>query len=622
MRKGKLLFTILVLTFGTIAVNKLKLVETNINIVSAEETNFSIEKGVLKSYYGTEKQVIIPDGVKEIAGGAFSNNNLTSVTIPDSVTKIEPNFYYCYDLEEIIVNPDNKNYEARDGILFEKTKQGLQIVKYPAGKKDTEYKLPEETIAIKESAFSDCSNLLSIEIPNTVIEIGMSAFNSSNLTEIIIPDSVNKIGDMAFYGCKKLNKITIPKNITEISLGWFEYCGFEEFIIPDHITKIEDSAFKSCHELKEIIIPDTVTEIGESAFSNCISLNNVVIGDNVTKIGMSAFHDCENLTNISLPKNITAIEDRTFLDSGLKKITIPDKVEKIGEGAFFGCKNLEEIIFSDLIKEIGVQAFGKCSNLTKIVIPDNVTTIGDSAFTECSNLFSVTIPDSLTELGDSVFHKCSALEEIIVGHGNEKYYSQDGVLFKKEASGLELTLYPAKKKGKKYNIPEEVNTIASSAFSNQKKLTKIILSDNVTKIGREAFLNCKKLTKLTLSNNLTKIEYNAFSGCKELTDITIPRNMKEISYAFGSFYGGTELKNLNITMKKGEKISFAVTLGEGNHTYKPKITYKNEKRVTRQGNILEKEVITAKKKGKVKIIFECYGNKNEKRKTTVNITIK
>lgn len=130
-----------------------------------------------------------------------------------------------------------------------------------------------------------------------------------------------------------------------------------------------------------------------------------------------------------------------------------------------------------------------------------------------------------------------------------------------------------------------MNSIASNAFLNCRELTSIILSDNITKIGKEAFSNCKELKKLTLSNHVTEIGSSAISGCDKLKDITMPRSMKEIQYNFGSFYGGTELKNLNITMKKGKKLSFVVTLGDGNRKYRPEVIYKNKKRIVRKGNI-------------------------------------
>ncbi len=351
-----------------------------------------------------------------------------------------------------------------------------------------------------------------------------------------------------------------------------EYYGTDEnVIIPDGVTEIGDYVF-SGKDFSSILLPDSVTIIGEGVFSGCNKLTTITIPDSVTIIGEDAFSGCSSLNEIILPDTITEIGDRTFAD----------------------CSNLKEIIIPENIIKIGDYAFSGCSSLTEIMIPNKVTTIGWSAFNNCKKLLSVTISDTVEELGTMPFSGCSSLEKIIVDFNNKNYEIRENVLFKKEDFGLQLVAYPPKRKGKKYNIPEEVVSIESSAFKDCKKLEKIVLSDNITTIG-----------------------YNAFSNCKKLIDITIPNNMTEIRYEKGSFYGGKNLKNLNITMKKGDKISFVVVLGEGSELYRPTITYKNEKRIARQGNILDKEIITAKKKGKARIVF-----KYSESKTVVTLTIK
>ena len=78
---------------------------------------------------------------------------------------------------------------------------------------------------IGKSAFSDCSSLTSITIPNSVTSIGDGAFyKCSGLTSVTIPNSVTSIGNSAFYGCSGLTSVTIPNSVTSIGDGAFYFC--------------------------------------------------------------------------------------------------------------------------------------------------------------------------------------------------------------------------------------------------------------------------------------------------------------------------------------------------------------------------------------------------------------
>ncbi|MBO5661687.1 MAG: leucine-rich repeat domain-containing protein, partial [Tidjanibacter sp.] len=157
-------------------------------------------------------------------------------------------------------------------------------------------------------AFSGCTSLTSITIPDSVTSIGDSAFvNCWSLTSITIPDSVTEIGAYAFYGCPSLASITIPEGVTSIGELAFYICSsFESITIPNSVTSIGDNAFCDCtslaefegkfasedgrclivdgvlnsfapYGLTEYTIPDSVTDIGDGVFCNCVSLTSFTI---------------------------------------------------------------------------------------------------------------------------------------------------------------------------------------------------------------------------------------------------------------------------------------------------------------------------------------------------------
>ena len=251
---------------------------------------FKIKDDILVSYYGDEKEVIVPFGIREIREYSFLDcNQIEKINLPDSVEIVEPRaFYGCKNL---------KTVDVQRSVL-------------PLGFDDKWLEGTNAAFTLIEQAIGDSDIPDGLEIENDSV-VGYKGEDS----ELIIPDGVGSIGDKAFYDCKTLRKVVICDGVTSIGKKAFAHCnGLETVIMPDSVKKIDDGAFEECRNLKNVELSKGLKKIGKNAFLYCISLDKIVIPEKVTSIGVSAFGGCN-----------------------VKRITIPASVTEIGESAFWNC---------------------------------------------------------------------------------------------------------------------------------------------------------------------------------------------------------------------------------------------------------------------------------------------
>lgn len=216
-------------------------------------------------------------------------------------------------------------------------------------------------------------------------------WHSEIVKEVVIGNGVTSIGLSAFSGCTTLTSVTIPDSMREIGSGAFLACtSLTSITIPGNVTSIGDWAFNGCSSLTGIAIPNGVTSIKDFTFYDCSSLTSVTIPNSVTSIEFQAFHHCSSLTSITIPDSVTSIRRQAFSDcSSLTSITIPDSVTSIEEYTFARCSSLTSITIPDSVTSIGNEAFIECSSLTSITIPDSVREIGAAAFFNCQKISDV-----------------------------------------------------------------------------------------------------------------------------------------------------------------------------------------------------------------------------------------
>ena len=178
----------------------------------------------------------------------------------------------------------------------------------------------DEDVTKISGLFNGEDRLVSVELPNSLTEIGWRSFaECTNLVEITIPKKVSIVSTDAFEGCTSLpveNGIRYADNfLVEVVEK-----DSDSYTIKNGTKWIGGMAFSGCTSLTSITIPDSVTSIGENAFSGCDSLTSITIPDGVTSIGRGAFYNCSSLANVTIGNGVTTIGKNAFLYCGVSDI--------------------------------------------------------------------------------------------------------------------------------------------------------------------------------------------------------------------------------------------------------------------------------------------------------------
>lgn len=445
----------------------------------------------------------------------------------------------------------------------------------------TSITIPDTITTIKTSQFYGFNNVLSIVLSDSIKSIGTYAFyDCSSLTSMIIPESVTSIAADAFHSCYRLVEIynysslniitgsedygklgfyakvvhmkVEPSNLFKTDDGYIFYKDFlgklslisyegkdTDIILPTSMDgikySIHDYAFDRKEKLTDITIPNSITSIGNNVFGGCSNLMNIYYNGSIedwcnlsfntpsANPMFSALHfyqknsndEWEEVTSIEIPKTITKLGNYQFLGfNSVTSITLPNNLISIGTSSFYDCSNLESITIPNSVTSIGRDVFLECINLEYAMIPvlaipslpkdivkevvvTNGNTIEEAAFSNFSSLEKIVLPNSIKSIGNNAFGGCKNLVSITIPF---------------VGSSIVATL----------------NThfgyiFGATSSNDQSQYVPVSLRDVIITGGEyitnEAFLDCSSIENITIPNSIKSIGTKAFYNCSSLKNI-------------------------------------------------------------------------------------------------------
>lgn len=436
-------------------------------LLSIDGIEFDNWKRIASLYINDElvTDLVIPDGVTEIKKNYFSpfSHQFDSITIPRSVTKIEPyalafmsNYEKVVDIYYQGTMQEWMNMDYIDDEYSHYSSSGLQfpnINLYIDGQLVTDFVIPDGIEEIPDYKFCNF-NFSSVSIPDSVKKIGKAAFYNTHLKSVNTGAGCKEVEDYAFAGISELEEITFGDSVETIGdyACIYLHSGYGDDL---EISNAENSYSKKPGSLKKVTLGKSVKSIGERAFycfgekgwtdfaspleeiwytGDWNGFFGITWGAECFKSKFKLFIDNQEVSNVEFSEGITSINADLINQLGLanESITIPASVTQISGFFGYSVKNIyykgDIASWCNITRALSSDPMAYNYNLyigdelvTDLVIPADVTTVAGHSFNNCSSIKSVSFEDGslIKEIGESAFSKCTNLETVNLCEGLE-----------------------------------------------------------------------------------------------------------------------------------------------------------------------------------------------------------
>lgn len=323
----------------------------------------------------------------------YSNNSITKITIPTSITKMETAaFGTLSKLKQIHISDLKRWCEITFASATSNPFYGGSKMLYLNGEVVTDLTIPAGVTDVMPYAFYKC-NIATLNVGNDVNIIRSEAFKQCpNLMTVTIGGNVKTLGNDVFSGCNKLASISLSQSVDSIGKSCFVNCkSLTNVVLPDDIDYIAESLFDGCNGLTNVHLPVNLEIVGNISFRGCKALQMIEIPYGTSSILQSAFYNCTSLDSIALPPTVANIEYHAFYNTAW--------LNRQPEGLIY-------------IGNVALGYRGTVPEGTRITLRDNTVGVGERAFYQQAGLESITLPFTVVALGDNSFGYCSGLKEV------------------------------------------------------------------------------------------------------------------------------------------------------------------------------------------------------------------
>lgn len=493
----------------------------------------------------------------------FNKKKLTRALIAGFLTVAALTGIYYYAVVYLLADYANMSYITFSynlSLTEGQTEPEVTITRIdPSMNYPTNFRIPNKLLgytvtAIGDQAFSLCTRIEKITMPDTIKSIGAGAFlNCTDLATIDFSSAIDYIGTDALTGTAFLankpdglvyigdvlytykgvlaagtqikpgsgsepNTIYLDEDVTYIGSGLFKnQTGIVSAEFPAQLLGIGDYVFQGCTNLASVTLHDTTLTIGSYAFDGCENLSTLDFPQSLTSIGEYAFRNSGLTGQITLPDNVTIIPLGTFLNNtGITGVQLPATLEKIQESAFAGCTSLSSISFPETVDWIGTSAFQETA-FVEITLPkgEDFTVVGESLFYDCVDLQTVYIYENVTSIRTNAFFGTTDLTSMIVLDAADAPKSLPNIV----------------------TIPRTVTALADYAF-RYSGLPAVVIPMFIATINQGTFQYATNLASVTFlvpptgGSRLTSVKPAAFQGCTSLTALELPDTVTTIGDSF------------------------------------------------------------------------------------------